>query len=178
MGNCKKQDRKRPELDINELFKIIKFESKQFQKTSREIEGLLKTSKELMQRLLTAKNNGSLNGNTFFNVAATPPAAVALSPIPAAPTPVTPLIQIIVKDIARIARQIRIKQAERRRSLVLAVAIATGLRETNLSEENEGVAFAGLFSQIGNIARINSELRALRDELNADIVLLLGITAG
>ena len=170
MGNSKKQDRKRPELDINELFKIIKFESKQFQKTSREIEGLLKTSKELMQQLLTAKNNGSLNGNIFFNVAATSPAPVA-----AAPTPVTPLIQIIAKDIARIARQIRIKRAERRRSLVLATTIAIGLRETGLSEENEGVAFAGLFSQIGNIARINSELRALRDELNADIVLLLGI---
>ncbi|PFU67544.1 hypothetical protein COK90_00280 [Priestia megaterium] len=166
MGNCKKQDRKRPELDINELFKRIKFESKQFQKTFREIEGLLKTSKELMQRLLTAKNNGLLNGNTFFDVA--PPAT------PAAPTPVTPLIQIITKDIARIARQIRILQQEQltqiRRALISMVFL-----QTATTEETERLAIAVLFSAVGAIESIRSQLQALRDELDADIVLLLGI---
>jgi len=166
MGNCKKQDRKRPELDINELFKRIKFESKQFQKTFREIEGLLKTSKELMQRLLTAKNDGLLNGNTFFDVA--PPAT------PAAPTPVTPLIQIITKDIARIARQIRILQQEQltqiRRALISMVFL-----QTATTEETERLAIAVLFSAVGAIESIRSQLQALRDELDADIVLLLGI---
>ncbi|MED3861556.1 hypothetical protein [Priestia megaterium] len=174
MGNCKKQDRKRPELDINELFKRIKFESKQFQKTFREIEGLLKTSKELMQRLLTAKNDGLLNGNTFFDVAATPPAPVAPPATPAAPTPVTPLIQIITKDIARIARQIRILQQEQltqiRRALISMVFL-----QTATTEETERLAIAVLFSAVGAIESIRSQLQALRDELDADIVLLLGI---
>ncbi|MDF2010160.1 hypothetical protein [Priestia megaterium] len=180
MGNCKKQNSKRPELNINELFKRIKFESKQIQNTFREIEGLLKKSKEVMQQLLTAKNNGLLNGNTFFNVAEAPAAPVTPAvpipiPTPAAPAPVTPLVQIVIKDIARIARQITIKQAELRESISLALITAVTLRQTDLSEDEEAVIFARFFSQIGNIARVNSELQALRDELDADIVILLGI---
>ncbi|WP_420743567.1 hypothetical protein [Priestia aryabhattai] len=172
MGNSKKQNSKRPELNINELFKRIKFESKQIQNTFREIEGLLKRSKELMQQLLTAKNNGLLNGNTFFNVAEAPVA-------PAVPiaTPVTPLVQLITKDIARIARQIRILQAELSRQTNIAILSLTLLLVTT-SEETEQLATAGFFSAVGAIGRIRSQLQALRDELNEDIVILLGIAAG
>ena len=110
MGNCKKQDRKHPELDINELFKRIKFESKQIQKSLRDIEELLKRSQKLMQRLQITSNNGLANGNTFFNVAAAPAA-------PTPPTPQAPVTGIqqglinnilsTVREIGRVRRQIR-----------------------------------------------------------------------
>ncbi|GAB1787162.1 hypothetical protein [Priestia megaterium] len=173
MGNSKKQNSKRPELNINELFKRIKFESKQIQNTFREIEGLLKRSKEVMQQLLTAKNNGLLNGNTFFNVAEAPAAPVT----PAAPAPVTPLVQLITKDIARIARQIRILQRELLTQTRIAI-LALVLLQTATTEENEQLALAAFFSAVGAIGRIRSQLQALRDELDEDIVILLGIAAG
>ncbi|WJX02512.1 hypothetical protein [Priestia aryabhattai] len=110
MGNCKKQDRKHPELDINELFKRIKSESKQIQKSLRDIEELLKRSQKLMQRLQITSNNGLANGNTFFNVAAAPAA-------PTPPTPQAPVTGIqqglinnilsTVREIGRVRRQIR-----------------------------------------------------------------------
>lgn len=175
MGNSKKQNSKRPELNINELFKRIKFESKQIQNTFREIEGLLKRSKELMQQLLTAKNNGLLNGNTFFNVAEAPVAPV--TPAVPIPTPVTPLVQLITKDIARIARQIRILQTELSSQSRIAIFSLAVLAVTS-SEETEQLATAAFFSSVGAIGRIRSQLQALRDELNEDIVILLGIAAG
>ncbi|WP_194758468.1 hypothetical protein [Priestia megaterium] len=173
MGNSKKQNSKRPELNINELFKRIKFESKQIQNTFREIEGLLKRSKEVMQQLLTAKNNGLLNGNTFFNVAEAPAAPVT----PAAPAPVTPLVQLITKDIARIARQIRILQRELLTQTRIAL-LAFVLLQTATTEETEGLAIAAFFSAVGAIESIRRQLQALRDELDEDIAILLGIAAG
>lgn len=172
MGNCKKQNSKHPELNINELFKRIKFESKQIQNTFREIEELLKRSKEIMQQLLTAKNNRLLNGNTFFNVAAAPAAPAV--PIP---TPVTPLVQLITKDIARIARQIRILQRDLLRQYSIGI-LSLVLLTTTTSEETEQLATAAFFSAVGAIGSIRSQIQALRDELNEDIVILLGIAAG
>ena len=169
MGNCKKQNSKHPELNINELFKRIKFESKQIQNTFREIEELLKRSKELMQQLLTAKNNRLLNGNTFFNVAAAPAVPI--------PTPVTPLVQLITKDIARIARQIRILQRDLLRQYSIGI-LSLVLLSTTTSEETEQLATAAFFSAVGAIGSIRSQIQALRDELNEDIVILLGIAAG
>ncbi|MEH7486116.1 hypothetical protein [Priestia megaterium] len=120
MGNCKKQDRKRPELDINELFKRIKFNSKQIQKTFGDIEDLLKKSQRLMQQLLKTRtrNNGLSNENVFFNVAEAPAAPVAPpTPTPApTPTPLPPITQTqqtliinilsTVRDIRSVRRQI------------------------------------------------------------------------
>lgn len=115
MGNCEKQNRKRPELDINELSKRIKFESKQIQKTFSEIEGLLKRSQELMKRLQITSNNRSVNGNAFFDVAEAPAAPPVVPPTPPTPqAPVTTLQQTLisnifstVRDIGRVRRQIR-----------------------------------------------------------------------
>nr|WP_277736481.1 hypothetical protein [Priestia megaterium]WEZ56243.1 hypothetical protein P5632_00055 [Priestia megaterium] len=72
MGNCKKQNRKRQELDINELFKRITFETKQSQRTFKEIENLLNRSQQLMRKLLTNSNNILTSENAFFNVAGAP----------------------------------------------------------------------------------------------------------
>lgn len=117
MGNCKKQDRKRPELDINELFKRIKFNSKQIQKTFGDIEDLLKKSQRLMQQLLKTRtrNNGLSNENVFFNVAAAPVAPPTPVPAPT-PTPLPPITQTqqtliinilsTVRDIRSVRRQI------------------------------------------------------------------------
>ncbi|MEH7411723.1 hypothetical protein [Priestia megaterium] len=178
MGNRKKQNRKRPELNINELFKRIKFESKQIHNTFKDIEELLKRSKELMQQLLTAKNNGLVNGNTFFDVAAAP---AIPTPPPAVPPPVTPLVQIVTKDIARIARQIRILQRELHAAIVLAISAAALLRRVEEEEEeeefNEELATIELLAAVTAIDNALIQLQELRAELNADIGILLGIAA-
>ncbi|MGV7003290.1 hypothetical protein [Priestia megaterium] len=116
MGNCKKQNRKRQELDINELFKRITFETKQSQRTFKEIENLLNRSQQLMRKLLTNSNNILTSENAFFNVAGAPAAPVA-PPTPPTPTPLPPITQTqqtliinllsTVRDIRSVSRQIR-----------------------------------------------------------------------
>ncbi|PEA37264.1 hypothetical protein COL08_00890 [Priestia megaterium] len=117
MGNCKKQYHKRPELDINELFKRIKFNSKQIQKTFEDIEDLLKKSQRLMQQLLKTRtqNNGLSNENVFFNVAEAPAAPPPPTP-PATPSPLPPITELqrtliinifsTIRDIRSVSRQI------------------------------------------------------------------------
>lgn len=119
MGNCKKQNRKRQELDINELLKRITFETKQSQRTFKEIENLLNRSQQLMKKLPTNSNNILTSENAFFNVAGAPAAPVAppTPPTPPTPTPLPPITQTqqtliinilsTIRDIRSINRQIR-----------------------------------------------------------------------
>ncbi|MDR7247083.1 hypothetical protein [Priestia megaterium] len=116
MGNSKKQNRKRQELDINDLFRRITFETKQSKKTFREIEELLNRSQQLMRKLPMTMNNILTNENAFFNVAGAPVAPPAPpappvvppppSPEPAAPT-LTPDQRRLVRDIIEISRRLR-----------------------------------------------------------------------
>lgn len=170
MGNCKKQDRKHPELDINELFKRIKFESKQIQKSLRDIEELLKRSQKLMQRLQITSNNGLANGNTFFNVAAAPAA-------PTPPTPQAPVTGIqqglinnilsTVREIGRVRRQIRDTLETIIGSFFL---FRREFRRGNLARAEEiELGVLVLISQLGNLTL---QLEELQDNLEINIALL------
>ncbi|MCM3308849.1 hypothetical protein M3628_29045, partial [Priestia megaterium] len=113
MGNSKKQNRKRQELDINDLFRRITFETKQSKKTFREIEELLNRSQQLMRKLPMTMNNILTNENTFFNVAGAPvaPPAPPVVPPPPSPEPVAPTLtpdqRRLVRDIIEISRRLR-----------------------------------------------------------------------
>lgn len=158
------------DIDIHELVERFKVESQQIQETFSDIEDLLKRSKKIMKQLLRIsddRNQDLAFEDVFFEVA--PPAAAPVAPVPpaaaapaAAPAPVTPIVQIITKDIARIARQIREEQSLLR--FRFALLQIYGGRDPVID-----------FLLIQQTIESFNRLQALRDELNADIVLLLGI---
>ncbi|MDP1383942.1 hypothetical protein Q8G31_30315 [Priestia megaterium] len=113
MGNRKKQNRKRKELDINELFKRIAFETKQSKRTFKEVEDLLNRSQQLMRKLPMTRNNILANENAFFDVGGAPAAPVAPPIVPPAPSPepaaptLTPNQRRLVMEIFGISRRLR-----------------------------------------------------------------------
>ncbi|WP_061860468.1 hypothetical protein [Priestia megaterium] len=187
MGNCKKYDRKRPELDINELFKRFKLESKQIQKTFKDIEGSLKRSQELMQRLLTTRtrNNVLPNENAFFNVADAP---AVPTPTPTTPTPV-PQVQVTItqqtlinnvlstaRNIGRVRRQI-INTIE----AIIGGAVLTQrvLQQQRIGEISANRAILeieeiglGLLILLSDLESLREELEELRENLDINIGLL------
>ncbi|MFD0085116.1 hypothetical protein [Priestia megaterium] len=170
MGNCKKQERKRSEFDINELFKRFKLASKQIQKSLRDIEGLLKRSQGLMQRLQITSNNGLANGNTFFNVAAAPAA-------PAAPTPQAPVTGIqqgLINNIFSTVREIGRVRTQIRNTVEAAIGgfflLRRSLRGFNI-ERSQEIAL-GIIVLISQLENLTLQLEELEDDLNINIALL------
>ncbi|MEH7312694.1 hypothetical protein [Priestia megaterium] len=184
MGNCKKQDSKRPELDINELFKRIKFESKQIQKIFRDIEGLLKRSQKLMQRLQITRNNSLVNGNTFFDVAEAPAVPTpAPPPTPTPQAPVTAIQQTLINNILSTAREIGRVRTQirntveayigglillRRRFRQLRGAVFGGSLEGATLEE---IAL-GLLVLQSQLENLTLQLEGLQEDLDINISLL------
>ncbi|WP_257145681.1 hypothetical protein [Priestia megaterium] len=189
MGNCKKQDRKRPELDINELFKRIKFNSKQIQKTFGDIEDLLKKSQRLMQQLLKTRtrNNGLSNENVFFNVAEAPAAPVA----PPTPTPLPPITQTqqtliinilsTIRDIRSVNRQIRDTSEAlvggalllRRRLIERSVAFDEDQfnRAADLTRSIEDIIL-GISILTSQLENLRTQLEVLQENLDIYVALL------
>ncbi|PEZ49913.1 hypothetical protein CN367_03290 [Priestia megaterium] len=192
MGNCKKQDRKRPELDINELFKRIKFNSKQIQKTFGDIEDLLKKSQRLMQQLLKTRtrNNGLSNENVFFNVAEAPAAPVA-PPTPPTPTPLPPITQTqqtliinilsTIRDIRSVNRQIRDTSEAlvggalllRRRLIERSVAFDEDQfnRAADLTRSIEDIIL-GISILTSQLENLRTQLEVLQENLDIYVALL------
>ncbi|MEJ9314269.1 hypothetical protein P4655_23205 [Priestia megaterium] len=173
MGNYKKQDRKHPELDINELFKRIKFESKRIQKSLRDIEGLLKRSQGLMQRLQITSNNGLANGNTFFNVAEAP--AAPTPPTPQAPFTLSTGIQQVLINILSTAREIQRVRRQFRNTLETLIFGGLLVRRAGIlrlgfkrAEEIE-LGVLVLMSQLENLSL---QLEELQENLDINIALL------
>lgn len=195
MGNCKKQDRKRPELDINELFKRIKFNSKQIQKTFGDIEDLLKKSQRLMQQLLKTRtrNNGLSNENVFFNVAEAPAAPVAppTPPTPPTPTPLPPITQTqqtliinilsTIRDIRSVNRQIRDTSEAlvggalllRRRLIERSVAFDEDQfnRAADLTRSIEDIIL-GISILTSQLENLRTQLEVLQENLDIYVALL------
>lgn len=183
MGNCKKYDRKRPDLDINELYKRIKLESKQIQKTFKNIGELLKRSQELMQRLQITRNNSLVNGNSFFQVAEAP---AVPSPAPSPPTPqaqVTAIQQTLIsnilsiaRDIGRIRRQIRETAEALLGGLVLATRIIRQINAASIvippGEPNLEEIVLGVFVLQSQLANLTLQLEGLQEDLEVNIALL------
>lgn len=189
MGNCKKQDRKRPELDINELFKRIKFNSKQIQKTFGDIEDLLKKSQRLMQQLLKTRtrNNGLSNENVFFNVAEAPVAP----PTPPTPTPLPPITQTqqtliinilsTIRDIRSVNRQIRDTSEAlvggalllRRRLIERSVAFDEDQfnRAADLTRSIEDIIL-GISILTSQLENLRTQLEVLQENLDIYVALL------
>lgn len=189
MGNCKKQDRKRPELDINELFKRIKFNSKQIQKTFGDIEDLLKKSQRLMQQLLKTRtrNNGLSNENVFFNVAEALAAPVA----PPTPTPLPPITQTqqtliinilsTIRDIRSVNRQIRDTSEAlvggalllRRRLIERSVAFDEDQfnRAADLTRSIEDIIL-GISILTSQLENLRTQLEVLQENLDIYVALL------
>ncbi|PFJ39407.1 hypothetical protein COJ00_27910 [Priestia megaterium] len=174
MGNCKKQERKRSEFDINELFKRFKLASKQIQKSLRDIEGLLKRSQGLMQRLQITSNNGLANRNTFFQVAEAP---AVPTPAPSPPTPQAPVTGIqqgLINNIFSTVREIGRVRAQIRNTVEAAIGgfflLRRALREFNLQRGQE-IAL-GIMVLISQIENLTLELEELQEDLDINIVLL------
>ncbi|MFI8658228.1 hypothetical protein [Priestia megaterium] len=172
MGNCKKQDRKRSELDINELFKRFKLESKQIQKTLKDIEGSLKRSQELMQRLLTTRtrNNVLPNENAFFNVAEAP---AVPTPVPQAQVTITQqtLINNIfstVREISRVRSQIR----NTLEALIIGVLLIGRGGLLRLGFERAQEIALGVLVLMSQLENLTLQLEELQDNLDINIALL------
>lgn len=187
MGNCKKYDRKRPDLDINELYKRIKLESKQIQKTFKNIGELLKRSQELMQRLQITRNNSLVNGNSFFQVAEAPAVPTPVpTPVPSPPTPqaqVTAIQQTLIsnilsiaRDIGRIRRQIRETAEALLGGLVLATRIIRQINAASIvippGEPNLEEIVLGVFVLQSQLANLTLQLEGLQEDLEVNIALL------
>ncbi|MGG3581024.1 hypothetical protein ABEU81_00770 [Priestia megaterium] len=174
MGNCKKQEHKRSELDINELFKRFKLESKQIQKTLKDIEGSLKRSQELMQRLLMTRtrNNVLPNENAFFNVAEAP-AVPTPTPVPQAQVTITQ--QTLINNIFSTVREIRRVRTQIRNTveaLIIGFLLIRrgGLLRLGLERAQEiALGVLVLMSQLENLTL---QLEELEDNLNINIALL------
>ncbi|MGG3570321.1 hypothetical protein ABET11_27085 [Priestia megaterium] len=184
MGNCKKQDSKRPELDINELFKRIKFESKQIQKIFRDIEGLLKRSQKLMQRLQITRNNSLVNGNTFFDVAEAPAVPTpAPPPTPTPQAPVTAIQQTLINNILSTAREIGRVRTQIRNTveayiggLILLRRRLRQLRGAVFGGSLEGATLEeialGLLVLQSQLENLTLQLEGLQEDLDINISLL------
>lgn len=170
MGNCKKQERKRSEFDINELFKRFKLASKQIQKSLRDIEGLLKRSQGLMQRLQITSNNGLANGNTFFNVAEAP--AAPTPPTPQAP--VTGIQQGLINNIFSTVRAIGRVRTQIRNTVEAIIGgfflFRREFRRGNLARAEE--IELGVLVLISQLENLTLQLEELEDDLNINIALL------
>ncbi|MFF2445247.1 hypothetical protein [Priestia megaterium] len=170
MGNCKKQHHKRPALDINELFRRIKFESKQSKRTFKDIEDLLNRTYQLMQRLQTTRNNRVVNGNTFLNVAELPEAPPIIpQPTPQAPPAptLTPTQRRLVRDILEKGRRLRVLRGQLE---FQAFLLFNEIREFGLGTISEDVFIASIFTIVGEIGRIQAEIEEVRGSLLATVL--------
>jgi hypothetical protein len=154
-------------LSLRDLRKRLNSDFCEIKDTLSDIEKLLRLSERVLKQLL---QTGITNQESFFNVAhpAAPPDA------PPAVTP-TPIVQIIAKDIARIARQIRIQQQELT-IWIFNAFLGTVFLQSAETEEAEISALVFLFAAVGRIGTIKMELQSLRDELEANIALLLAFS--
>jgi hypothetical protein len=156
-------------LNFQDLQKRLKSDIGDIKETFKDIEELLREATRSLKQVI---GNEITNQELFFNVA--PPAVPPNTP--PAVTPVS-IVQIITNDIARIARQIRNNRIELRQLIISSIvtlrALALAQRQGN--EEVAGLAVVNFFTIVSQIERIQRENQALRDELEADVILLLGI---
>lgn len=186
MGDCKKQNRKRQELDINELFKRITFETKQSQRTFKEIENLLNRSQQLMRKLPMTSNNILANENAFFNVAGAPVAPPTPTPTPLPPitqTQQTLIINILstIRDIRSINRQIRDTSEAlvggalllRRRLIERSVAFDEDQfnRADDLTRSIEDIIL-GISILTSQLENLRTQLEVLQENLDIYVALL------
>ncbi|USK69898.1 hypothetical protein [Peribacillus asahii] len=157
-------------LNLGDLRKRLKSDIGEIEETLNDSKKLLESAERLLREL---NQNGITNQDMFFNVA--PPAAPPDAPPAVTPTPI---VQVITKDIARIAREIRIKQSEFDQQIFLTIVSLIVLRDLELDPEERTDAFLDFFTAVGRIEIIRRELQSLRDELEADVAILSGIAGG